>query len=240
MPNEKTNEETGYCYNATQTNGTIVTRKDRLRLHRLGYTDDHIDRLDADRRVEILASSTPRAGSNAAISKENKRLAKAGIPAAPASISDEVTEEKKGKIQATPGVAVTLDEFTNECLRGENPLDALILAHEEKFPGKVFRLVNPDLPQVAGPQMQQVYDADRKAIGAGGLMLQYMPQEVYNEAYVRPNLDRAARMAGSIKDTRAITEHEKGGDLTLTAEQARLAQLEGDGLHLERSAMSRA
>ncbi len=197
----------------------------------------------SSRYLRWRTSTTPRPGSTAAIKKEDKKRAKAGIPTAPSAISDEAIEERKTKSkvpQATPGVAVALDEFTNNCLAGDDPLDAILIAHQERFPGNVFRLINSDLPAVAGPQFVQVRDADGKAITAGGLNLGYLPEEVYDKAYRQPNLDRAARMVGQVKDPKPISERESGGDVSLSPADARLAPMEGGGLKIERSALSRA
>ncbi len=219
----------------------IITKRLRSRLWSLGYSNDHIDRMGAERALEVIAAKERRPGSKAAIKKLKKVMTKAGLPEVPGVVADEVIQERAAKtIQATPGVAVALDEFTNNCLKGDDPLDAIIIAHQERFPGVRFRNINPDLPAVAGPQFQPVHDEKGKAIITGGMPLGFMPEDVYQESYVKPNLERAARMAGKIKDPKAMSEGEKGGDLSLRPELARLVPVQGEGLHLERSVLSRA
>lgn len=244
MSNEKTTNPTENIASSLDHDDEadpVITRKQRLKIRSLGYKDIEINRMGAEEALKVLELKKYKPGTKMALKQANKIMAAAGLPQASDSITDEAVNQRKARsLQPTPGVAVTLDAFTNNCLKGDDPLDAIIMAHEEKFPGMRFRLINPDLPVVAGPQFQQVYDADRKAITQGGMNLGYMPDAVYEEAFVKPNLERAARMSGRIKDPKAMSEMEDGGDLTLSKEQSNLVPLQGDGLRIERSTLSRA
>lgn len=107
-----------------------------------------------------------------------------------------IAERQAGKPLAV--VDVRLDEYTQRCIAGDDPLDAEILEVQQIYQNDVVRLVNPDLPPAAGPQFQQVYTKDGKARGAAGLMTQRIPKEIYDEAFRKPNLKRSRELTGAL------------------------------------------
>ena len=218
---------------------TQITAEAKKRLYKLGYQDIHIARMSLTERTAILTNSTPRPGSEAAIKANSKLMEQAGLPSPGTErFSDEAIEARNAKRPESSGVRVITDEFTQACVRGEDPIDHMLIEWQEANPGKRFRLINPDLPMAPGPQFQPVYDKDGKAVTQSGLTLGWMPEATYDREYRQPNLKRAKLMMGQIRETRATDEREE--DLSLKPEDAAMVPLEKESITMRNSASNRA
>jgi hypothetical protein len=196
----------------------------------LGYRNEHIDALSVEQARQAIATKAYRPGSDAYLKHAPNPLT--GTPGIPevARFSDEEVEKRNASRHESSGVVVTLDEYTQKCLEGKDPIDATLLDLQKRFPGNRFRAINPILPTVAGPQFQQVYDDRGQAVKVGDLMVGFMPEEVYDRAYRRPNLERSQMMAGQY--TRNPADPQEG---PLKPADERLVPLEGEGLQVQKN-----
>jgi hypothetical protein len=202
-----------------------LTPTEKRKLTNLGYLATHQAKLHPELAREYITTKRFRPGS-AAFNKQQPPELRVN----PSQTDEGIEKANKTKAQPS-GVKVLIDEFTNACIRGENPMDAVLIDAEAAHPGMRFRLINPDLPQAAGPQFQPAYeeapDGTRRQIEVAGLKLGFMPETVYNEFYRKPNLERSAQLMGQIK--------KEDPDTTVDRSEAALVPMEGQGLHIERS-----
>ncbi len=198
-----------------------LSQSEKMRLGQLGYKASHTQKLHPELAREYLATKRYRPGSAAFNQQQPKELR------VPDSMTDDAIELKNARLPAPSGIKILIDEFTNACVRGDNPLDAVLLEAEAAHPGMRFRLINENLPPTAGPQFQPAYDENRKQIEVGGLKLGFMPETVYDEFYRKPNLKRSEQMTG------AISRGKEDTDVSLKKEDAALVPTEGKGLHTE-------
>jgi hypothetical protein len=167
------------------------TPADRKKLKALGYAPKHLEGMSREVGKDIIAAQAYRPGSRAYNKAHGSPL--------PDKYTDEGIEATNRSRDEESDVYVVRDEYTQKCLRGEDPINQLLLEYEAANPGKRFRLINPDLPGVAGPQFQPVYDKKGERVALADLQLGWMPDEVYVEEYQKPNLKRSRQMAGQIK-----------------------------------------
>lgn len=184
--------------NQTATGAEPLSKSENNRLYALGYKNEHIAELSPESARAIIAGKTPRPGSKAALKANAEVMRKAGLPDPGVRFSDEEIEKRNVGRAEPSGVVVTLDAYSQEVLAGRDPIDAKLLDLERRFPGNRFRGINPNLPTVAGPQFQQVYDDKGQAVKVGDLMVGFMPEEIYDQAYRQPNLERSRQMSGQI------------------------------------------
>ncbi len=200
---------------------TPLTLNESRGLNLLGWGKEHIAELTPERGREILAAKTLRPGSNAYLKKAiNPLTGKPGIPL-DSRFSDEAVSERAKSRPKPSGVVVELDEYTQKAIRGESAIDAVLLDLEERFPGQRFRAINPDLPPVAGPQFQPVYDDQGKEVTVADLKVGFMPESVYDEAYRKPNLERSRAMTGRIQSS------PEDADLALKPQDRQYAPIAG-------------
>jgi hypothetical protein len=200
---------------------TPLTRSEKMRLGALGYKASHTTKLHPDLAREYITSKRYRPGSAAFNKQQPKELR------VPDSMTDEAIEAKNKTLPKPSGVRIQIDEFTNQCVRGDNPLDAVLLEAEASHPGMRFRLINENLPPTSGPQFQPAYDENRKQIEVAGLKLGFMPETVYDEFYRKPNQKRSEQMMGAV--TRGKEDH----DVAIQGPDGMLAPIEGKGLQTE-------
>ncbi len=204
---------------ATVLDTAPLSPAEKRRLTMLGYQPTHTAKLHPDLAREYISTQRYRPGSAAFNKRQPPSLQ------VPDSQTDEGIEKaNKGKTPPS-GVKIQIDEFTNQCVRGDNPLDAVLLAAEAAHPGMRFRLINENLPPTGGPQFQPAYDEHRKQIEVAGLKLGFMPEAVYDEFYRKPNHKRSEQMMGAVA--------KKDSDVALKGEDAALAPTEGKGLTTE-------
>lgn len=186
-------------------------------LELLGYQPEHIERLSLDGARAIISTRTTRPGSRAHNEAHGNPL--------PDRYTDDAIREANVDRPVSSGVEVRLDEFTQQCVRGDDPIDALLLKCQAAYPGDTIRLVNPDLPQPAGQAFQQIYDTAGKPMGTGGMMAMRMPTPLYEEAYVKPNLKRSQQMMGAV--TQSARED---ADVQIAPQDRHYAPVQGKGL----------
>lgn len=204
-----------------------LSKGERNRLHALGYKNEHIESLSLDGARQIIAQKTPRAGSKAHLDS---------LPAGfqpPASLGDEAIAVRDEKRVQPSGVVVTLDEYTGRLVAGDNPIDSVLLDLEARFPGRRFRAINPDLPPPPGPQFQPVFDAQGKKVTVADLEIGFMPEQVYQDFYVKQNAKRSAQMMGEITDTRPKSGDTASGDTSVAPGERAYAPVEGKGLTIQ-------
>lgn len=179
-----------------------LTATELAALDLLGYQAEHIAPLTPVAARDLILNKVTRPGSRA------HNIA-AGSPL-PDAYTDEAIAAANATRPVASGVEIRVDEYTHKLVRGDDPLDALINECQDVYPNDVIRLINPTLPQPAGQQFQQIYSTDGKAMGTADLLAMRMPKDVYQEAYVKPNLKRSAQQMGAITQAEAIG-HETGG-----------------------------
>ncbi len=185
-------------------------------LELLGYLPEHVQHFSADDVALIIQTRTTRPGSRAHNETQPFPL--------PDKYTDEAIKEANESRAVSSGVQVRVDEFTQQCVRGDDPLDALLLQCQEAYPNDVIRLVNPDLPTPAGQAFQQIYSTDGKPLGTGGLLAMRMPKALYEEAYVKPNLKKSQAMMGG------ITQGKEDADVQIAPSERHYAPVQGKGL----------
>lgn len=202
--------------------GAILTKQEISKLAALGYTKEHYGALPNSRAREIIAQKIYRPGSRAFNNAQPPDMRVSD------SQTDDAIQERNADKPASSGIDIIVDEYTQRCVKGDSPLDATINECQEVFPNDVIRMINPDLPPVAGPVFQPIRRKSGEVITEGGLVAARMPRDVYEEAFVAPNNQRSRQMTGEIsKNTR------EDGDVQLSQQDAHLAPTEGRGLRTE-------
>jgi hypothetical protein len=199
-----------------------LTAPESKKLNLLGYGKDHIAQLSPDRARAIIANKSLRPGSRAYNNAQPAALRVSD------SQTDEAIKERNTGKPAPSGIDILVDEYTQKCVKGDSPLDAVLNELQEAFPDDVVRLINPDLPPVAGPALQIVHRQNGERVEVGGLVGARIPRDIYEEAYVKPNNLRSRQMTGEVSNNQR-----EDGDVRLSGEDARLAPTEGKGLHTE-------
>lgn len=172
-----------------------LTQGELNTLHSLGWKKDDMIGMGAFELRDIIRAKLKKADYDALPAPED------GAREAEHYAPEAIAERQAGRLMATEGFDVRLDDYTQRCIAGNDPLDAEILEVQQVYPNDVIRLVNPDLPPSAGPQFQQVYTKEGKARGAAGLMTQRMPKDIYDEAFRGPNLKRSRELTGALDKT---------------------------------------
>lgn len=198
-----------------------LTPQESKKLNFLGYGKDHIAELAPERAREIIFSKSYRPGSKAF---NNAQPASMRVPD---SATDEAIAARNESRRASSGIDILVDEYTQRCVAGDSPLDATLLECQEVFPNDVIRLINPDLPPVAGPQFQPIKRKDGTQVEVGGMFAARLPKDLYEEAYRKPNLERSHQMTGQ------VTRNKEDADVQLAPEDMRYAPTEGKGLRTE-------
>lgn len=197
-----------------------LARGERNRLHRLGYKNEHIVGLGLAQARRIIQLQIPRIKDEAA-----SALPPSGHSQAAAAYSDERVDDIRGP-EPTAGLEILIDEFTQRCIDGDSPLDAVINECQAAYPNDVIRLVDPTLPPVAGTQFQQIHRTNGDAVTVGQLFAQRMPRDVYQKSYVVPNQRLSEEMSGQ-----RASEQER----RLNLAESRYVPLEGEGLKFDRN-----
>lgn len=167
--------------------GKPLDKGELSRLYMLGYKKADIQAVPVETARSFIKEDKPKPGTRAWNKKNGNAL--------PDRYTDEAIEERNATKAEPSGVYVIQDEFTNRCIKGDDPIDATLNAYADANPGMRIRLVNPDLPPTAGPQFQPISGAER----IGGLVPSFMPEEIYQEAFVKPNLRRSKQMMGEFE-----------------------------------------
>jgi hypothetical protein len=198
--------------------------KERMRLLRLGYADKHVEELGPIQARQVLADGEPRPGSKAYQKKYS--------PALPSSMTDEgIAARTKG--EPVQSAYVITSEFTNEVLRGADPISIKLKQWADANPGKRFRFLNPNLPPTAGTQFEMVKDPKTGGqVTVGDLVLGWMPEEIYHESYRIPNYERSKRMSGQGD---AISEMSDAGE-TIRDADGNYRQASSEDLQYSRGA----
>jgi hypothetical protein len=190
-----------------------------------GYGKPQIAKLSPDQAREIIQAKTLRPGSAAARKASpnplNGHTASSPLP----SVYAEDAPAGNGVVARS---SVIVSEYTGRLIKGNDPLDALLIEYAEANPGKRFRLINPDLPTVAGPQWDPITDDAGKLVTEGGMILGWMPEEVYQDAYVKPNLERSANQMQKIKKAARDVLQEDGGVRAVEDEDAGVSLRDND------------
>ncbi len=205
-----------------------LSKSETSKLNFLGYKKADIAELTFEQARAIIANKAYRPGS-AAHAKHaiNPMTGTPGIPEI-ARFTDEAIEERNASRDTGVSAFVIADEFTHQCIRGEDPLDACLNAYAQANPGMRIRLINPDLPPTAGSQFQPISGAKP----VGGLIPSFMPEAIYQEEFVNPNLKRSQTMAGeNPREPGAVLE-------SVGPEGAHLLPLEGKGLQIQQNLKS--
>lgn len=216
--------------------GTSPLEKSELsRLHRLAYKNEHIQELSLTEARLILRDKKYRPGSAAFLKNQvNPLTGTKGVEGIAGAFSDEEIEKRnKGKAEPS-NIFVQTDEYTQRSYRGDNPLDAVLLQYSEANPGRRYRLENPKLDPAAGPGWQPVYE-NGKRVEVAGMVLGWMPEDVYDESYRKPNALRSQQMTGEVSNNPREDQ-----DVSLKGEDARMAKVEGKGLHVGPSQFTQA
>jgi hypothetical protein len=190
----------------------------RAQLHMLGWKDADIVEMTVPQALAKLEARSAKPGSKAFLkTQKNPLTGTADVSNLVGKYSNEEIEKRNATRPESSGVQVTTDEFTNKCLqagseafamndytgrviKGADPLNAVLIEMQERFPGRRFRWMHPNEPPVMGPAWDPVYDSQSgKRILNGELALSWMPQEVYVEGREKPNLARSRAMTGSVE-----------------------------------------
>jgi hypothetical protein len=207
-----------------ETASAPLDSKERMRLLRLGYADKHVEELGPIQARQVLADGEPRPGSKAYQKKYS--------PALPSSMTDEgIAARTKG--EPVQSAYVITSEFTNEVLRGADPISIKLKQWADANPGKRFRFLNPNLPPTAGTQFEMVKDPKTGGqVTVGDLVLGWMPEEIYHESYRIPNYERSKRMSGQGD---AISEMSDAGE-TIRDADGNYRQASSEDLQYSRGA----
>jgi hypothetical protein len=198
----------------------------------LGWKDADIVEMTVAGALTRLESRSAKPGSKAFLKNQTDPLTGTkGVNHLVGRYSDEEIEKRNAERPEPSGVQVTVDEFTNKCLaagteafamndytgrviKGADPLNAVLIEMQERFPGRRFRWMHPGEPPVMGPAWDPVYDtATGKRILNGELALSWMPETIYEEGRQKPNLERSRAMTGSVeknKDDQIHSTDEQG------------------------------
>ncbi len=208
---------------ANQRKPVPLSPEELVILDLLGYTTpEHLDRSLPELRA-IIKAKTYRAGSRAFNEAQGSPL--------PDRLTDDAIIEANAVRPVASGIEVRVDEYTQACVRGDDPLDALLLQCQDAYPNDVIRLINPDLPQSGGPAFQQIYDTKGTPLGTGGLQAMRMPKAVYNDFYVKKNAQLSQNMMSAVTDTRPIGDGDgRSGDTSVPVADRHYSPVQGQGL----------
>lgn len=212
-----------------------LTKSQRTRLRFLGWTNADVEAMPlADALAHVKAGSA-KPGSKAFLKRQvNPLTGTKDVSGLIGRFSDEEIAARAEGRPAASGIQVTTDEFTNKCLKaggepfvmdeytgritkGADPLNAVLIEMQERFPDRRFRWMHPKEPPVLGPGWDPVFDAETgKRVLNGELALSWMPEAVYREGREKPNLDRSRLMTGAIEKNKddQLRSTEEGGNVT--------------------------
>lgn len=193
-----------------------LDKSERGRLYHLGYKAQDILELGALECRRCIRGK---------VKKEQVKASGFDHAAAATVHTDERIDDRAKKGPRPSGIVTQLDEYTQQVIKGDDPIDAKLNELAERFPGTRFRAINPDLPPVAGAQFQTVYDDNGFPLKVGDLVIGQMPEDKYDEQYRQPNLKRSQQMSGQVQKAR----HSDGAGLSQEALD-QLAPQEGRGL----------
>lgn len=205
-----------------------LNKRELAALHLLGYknTDLAAMPLSEARRMLEVKRRKETAQPERAAPVAQPAVQAPGFEKAAAVYSDQRLAETLAP-EPTDGLEIRMDEFTQKCVAGNDPLDATIIECEAAYPDCVVRLFDPTLSEPAGTKWQTIYRVNGHAVEIGRLIAKRMPKDVYHTSYVLPNQQRSETMSGQ---RRPVSEGDS--DAPLPAAQALLVPLEGEGLHM--------
>jgi hypothetical protein len=212
-----------------------LTKGNRTRLRFLGWTNADVEAMPVADALAHIAASSAKPGSKAFLKQQvNPLTGTKDVSGLVGKWSDEeITARAEGRAPAS-GVQVTVDEFSNRCLqagtepfvmdeytgrviKGADPLNAILIEMQERFPNRRFRWTHPKEPPVLGPGWDPVFDEKTgKRVLNGELALSWMPEDIYVEGRQKPQLDRSRAMTGAIETNKSdqMRSTDEGGNIS--------------------------
>lgn len=247
MPDTQTDPNTGIIEQDYERKPVQPAQAKKLKA--LGWTTKDINSFDRQIASAKIKAKEYKPGSAAFMrNARNPLTGTKGVPGAD-RYSDEAIA-KRNETKADPsGVGVITDEFTQQCLRGEDPIDDALKFYDERNPGKRFRFLNPGLELGNGGFQMVRQQEGAPPVEQRGLVLGWMPESLYDEIHRKPQQARSAAQLKSLQkpasgDAKEVmvngqVQMEAGGDLRLRGAAARgmnkLAHFDNCELNMEES-----
>lgn len=212
-----------------------ISAPTRRRLHFLGWSDSDIADMSVPEALARVRDKSAKPGSKAYLKNQvNPLTGTKDVSNLVGKYSNEEIERRLANLPEPSGIQVTIDDFTNKCLKagteafqmdeykgrvikGADPLNAVLIEMQERFPGRRFRWMHPKEPPVMGPAWDPVYDTETKRqIQNGELTLCWMPQNIYVEGREKPQLQRSRMMTGALEKNKddQLRSTEESGNVT--------------------------